>query len=119
MASHLQAKAYGCGRRLRYSWLRSLLCLRNSSESVAGLAQLLWWLLWPTVLSRRRASFIGSRFELADGWWGMLLALPCWCWHWCSRAGARGCRHPLAELFAPFQLRCGCWYSLHSGCGGC
>ena len=82
--------------------LRSLLCLRNSSDSVAGLAQLLWWLLWPTVLSLL-ASFIGSRFELADGWVGMLLALP---WLVLALVSLRRdvwLSAPLAELFAPFQ----------------
>ena len=82
--------------------LRSLLCLRNSSGAVAGLAQLLWWLLWPTVLSLL-ASYIGSRFELADGWVGMLLALP-----WLVLAAVSLRRSvwlsaPLGELFAPFQ----------------
>jgi len=82
--------------------LRSLLCLRNSSESVAGLAQLLWWLLWPTVLSLL-ASFIGSRFELADGWVGMLLALPWLVLALVSLRRSAWLSAPLAELFAPFQ----------------
>lgn len=82
--------------------LRSLLCLRNSRESVAGLAQLLWWLLWPTVLSLL-ASFIGSRFELADGWVGMLLALPWLVLALVSLRRSAWLSAPLAELFAPFQ----------------
>ncbi|MEG1679437.1 MAG: DUF2339 domain-containing protein, partial [Stenotrophomonas sp.] len=55
--------------------VRSLLCLRAGSGTVAGLAQLAWWLLWPTVLSLL-AWHIGDRFNLAEGWVGMLLALP-------------------------------------------
>ncbi|WP_305806170.1 DUF2339 domain-containing protein, partial [Stenotrophomonas sp. YIM B06876] len=55
--------------------MRSLLCLRAGSGTVAGLAQLVWWLLWPTVLSLL-AWHIGDRFTLAEGWVGLLLALP-------------------------------------------
>ncbi len=55
--------------------VRSLLCLRAGSGAVAGLAQLAWWLLWPTVLSLL-AWHVGDRFRLAEGWVGMLLALP-------------------------------------------
>ncbi|KRG45011.1 hypothetical protein ARC78_04165 [Stenotrophomonas pictorum JCM 9942] len=55
--------------------VRSLLCLRASSGAVAGLAQLAWWLLWPTVLSLL-AWHLGGRFALAQGWVGLLLALP-------------------------------------------
>lgn len=55
--------------------LRSLLCLRAGSGAVAGLAQLAWLLLWPTVLSLL-AWHIGDRFTLAGGWVGLLLALP-------------------------------------------
>jgi len=54
--------------------VRSLMCLRAGSGTVAGLAQLAWWLLWPTVLSLL-AWHIGDRFALAEGWVGMLLAL--------------------------------------------
>lgn len=55
--------------------LRSLLCLRMGEGRIAGLAQLAWWLLWPTVLSLL-AWHVGERFGLAEGWVGMLLALP-------------------------------------------
>lgn len=55
--------------------VRSLMCLRAGSGTVAGFAQLAWWLLWPTVLSLL-AWHIGDRFALAEGWVGMLLALP-------------------------------------------
>lgn len=55
--------------------VRSLLCLRAGSGRVAALAQLTWWLLWPTVLSLM-AWHLGERFLLAEGWVGLLLALP-------------------------------------------
>ncbi|ALJ29160.1 transmembrane protein [Stenotrophomonas acidaminiphila] len=55
--------------------LRSLLCLRAAGDAIAGAAQLAWWLLWPTVLSLL-SWHLGTRFELAGGWVGMLLALP-------------------------------------------
>ena len=53
---------------------RSLVCLRASNASVAGIAQTAWWLLWPTVLSLL-AWFLADHFALAQGWTGMLLAL--------------------------------------------
>ncbi len=77
--------------------LRSLLCLRTGEGRIAGLAQLAWWLLWPTVLSLL-AWHVGERFGLAEGWVGMLLALP-WLvmavlsqdrWHWLARPLGKG-----------------------------
>ena len=82
--------------------VRSLMCLRAGSGTVAGLAQLAWWLLWPTVLSLL-AWHIGDRFSLAEGWVGMLLALP-WLllavlsmyrWAWLSQ--------PLGEAFDRYR----------------
>ncbi|MFT4257155.1 MAG: DUF2339 domain-containing protein [Pseudoxanthomonas sp.] len=55
--------------------VRMLLCLRGGDGRIAALAQLVWWLLWPTVLSLM-AWYLGKRFELAEGWVGLLLALP-------------------------------------------
>ncbi|MFT3755615.1 MAG: DUF2339 domain-containing protein [Pseudoxanthomonas sp.] len=55
--------------------VRNLLCLRVGDGRIAALAQLAWWLLWPTVLSLM-AWYIGKRFELAEGWVALLLALP-------------------------------------------
>lgn len=78
--------------------LRGLVCLRAGPGTIAGWAQLAWWLLWPTVLSLL-AWHLGTRFTLADGWVGMLLALP-WLalaaialhrWHWLT--------HPLGAAF--------------------
>ena len=83
--------------------VRSLLCLRAGSGTVAGLAQLAWWLLWPTVVSLL-AWHIGSRFTLAEGWVGLLLALP-WLlmgvlsmrrWQWLAQ--------PLGEAFDRYRL---------------
>lgn len=81
---------------------RALVGLRNASGNAAGLTQLAWWLLWPTVLSLL-AGFLGDRFDLADGWVGMLLALP-----WLLLAGvslrrAAWLAQPLGAGFAPFQ----------------
>lgn len=55
--------------------LRSLVCLRASGSAAAGWAQLVWWMLWPTVLSLL-AWHVGDVYALADGWVWMLLALP-------------------------------------------
>lgn len=82
--------------------MRSLLCLRAGSGAIAGLAQLAWLLLWPTVLSLL-AWHIGDRFSLAEGWVGLLLALP-WLllavlsmrhWRWLSQ--------PLGAAFDRYQ----------------
>ena len=68
---------------------RGLACLRDSQSSHAGTAQTAWWLLWPTVLSLL-AWYLADHFSLAQGWTGLLLALP-WLllaaislhrWHW-------------------------------------
>jgi hypothetical protein len=95
--------------------VRSLLCLRAAGDAVAGLAQLAWWLLWPTVLSLV-SWHVGRRFELAGGWVAMLMALP-WLllvavsirrWQWLAQ--------PLGEAFA---RRCKRWCSRCWVCGGC
>lgn len=99
--------------------LRSLICLRDSRSTAAGWAQLLWWMLWPTVLSLL-AWHVGDVYDLADGWVWMLLALP-WLvlaatallrWHWLTP--------PLGALFddkrLPLQLLAfaalGVWWGL-------
>jgi len=83
--------------------IRSLLCLRAGSGVIAGLAQLAWWLLWPTVLSLL-AWHIGERFTLAEAWVGLLLASP-WLllglvsmrrWNWLAQ--------PLGEAFDRYRL---------------
>ncbi|MFT3761185.1 MAG: DUF2339 domain-containing protein [Pseudoxanthomonas sp.] len=82
--------------------VRSLLCLRAGSGRVAALAQLAWWLLWPTVLSLM-AWHLGDRFRLAEAWVGLLLALP-WLalaalslrrWAWLAQ--------PLGAAFDPYR----------------
>ncbi|MCO5054168.1 DUF2339 domain-containing protein [Thermomonas sp.] len=104
---------------------RALVGLRNASGRVAGLAQLAWWLLWPTVLSLL-AAFVGERFVLADGWVGMLLALPWLVLAAVSLRRAAWLAPPLGAGFAPFQaalrllvfLALGLWWVLmlfHSG----
>ncbi|MGE8232670.1 MAG: DUF2339 domain-containing protein [Stenotrophomonas sp.] len=97
--------------------VRSLMCLRAGSGVVAGLAQLAWWLLWPTVLSLL-AWHIGDRFALAEGWVGMLLALP-WLllavlsmyrWTWLSQPlGAAFDRYRAALQVAVFAAL-GLWW---------
>ncbi len=74
------------------------------------LAQLLYWLLVPTVISLSAWS-LGQRFALSAGWVGLLLVLP-WLgmtalsmyrWAWL--------RHPLGERFDAWQqLLQGCTY---------
>ena len=97
--------------------VRSLLCLRVGSGTVAALAQLAWWLLWPTVLSLL-AWHIGARFELAEGWVGMLLSLPwlllAWLslrrWHWLAQPlGVAFDRYRTALQAAVFALL-GLWW---------
>ncbi len=82
--------------------VRSLLCLRAAGDAIAGLAQLAWWLLWPTVLSLV-SWHVGRRFELAGGWVAMLMALP-WLllvavsirrWQWLAQ--------PLGEAFDRYR----------------
>ncbi len=97
--------------------VRSLICLRAGSGRVAGLAQLAWWLLWPTVVSLL-AWHVGARFTLAEGWVGMLLALP-WLllavlsmyrWAWLSRPlGAAFDRYRTALQLAVFAVL-GLWW---------
>lgn len=86
--------------------LRALWCLRRDENPVAAAIQLAWWWLWPSVLSLQ-AWHLGQRFGLADGWVGMLLALP-WLvmaavgmyrWRWL--AAPRG---PGFERYRPLRL---------------
>lgn len=97
--------------------VRSLLCLRVAGDAVAGLAQLAWWLLWPTVFSLL-AWHVGRHFELAGGWVGMLLALPwlllAWLsmrrWHWLAQPlGAAFDRYRAALQVTVFAML-GVWW---------
>lgn len=105
--------------------LRSLVCLRGGGGGTAGLAQLVWWLLWPTVLSLV-AWHVGAHFALAQGWVGMVLALPwlalaavsLWRWQWLKSPlgdAFDGYRRPLQSLvFAALGLW---WLHALSGSG--
>ncbi len=105
--------------------VRSLICLRAGSGRVAGLAQLAWWLLWPTVVSLL-AWHVGARFALAEGWVGMLLALP-WLllavlsmyrWAWLSQPlGAAFDRYRTALQLAVFAVLGLWWLSSLSSAG--
>jgi len=105
--------------------VRSLICLRAGSGRVAGLAQLAWWLLWPTVVSLL-AWHVGARFTLAEGWVGMLLALP-WLllavlsmyrWAWLSQPlGAAFDRYRTALQLAVFAALGLWWLSSLSSAG--
>ncbi|WP_313273278.1 DUF2339 domain-containing protein [Stenotrophomonas sp.] len=105
--------------------VRSLICLRAGSGRVAGLAQLAWWLLWPTVVSLL-AWHVGARFTLAEGWVGMLLALP-WLllvvlsmyrWAWLSQPlGAAFDRYRTALQLAVYAALGLWWLSSLSSAG--
>lgn len=105
--------------------VRSLICLRAGSGRAAGLAQLAWWLLWPTVVSLL-AWHVGARFALAEGWVGMLLALP-WLllavlsmyrWAWLSQPlGAAFDRYRTALQLAVFAALGLWWLSSLSSAG--
>lgn len=105
--------------------VRSLISLRAGSGRVAGLAQLAWWLLWPTVVSLL-AWHVGARFALAEGWVGMLLALP-WLllavlsmyrWAWLSQPlGAAFDRYRTALQLAVFAVLGLWWLSSLSSAG--
>jgi len=105
--------------------VRSLMCLRAGSGAVAGLAQLVWWLLWPTVLSLL-AWHVGERFHLAEGWVGLLLALP-WLllavlsmhrWGWLSQPlGVAFDRYRTALQVAVFAVLGLWWLTSLAGAG--
>jgi uncharacterized membrane protein len=71
--------------------VRSLWCLRGGQDRTAVVAQFVWWLLWPTVVSLT-ASWLADRFELAEGWalaamllpWLVVTAISLQRWHWLS-----------------------------------
>ncbi|KAF1014582.1 MAG: hypothetical protein GAK31_02069 [Stenotrophomonas maltophilia] len=57
--------------------VRTLLCLRRGGDGVARLAQFVWRLLWPTVLSLL-ALWGADQAALAQGWTVLLVTLPWW-----------------------------------------
>ncbi|MHC1663476.1 DUF2339 domain-containing protein [Stenotrophomonas maltophilia] len=87
--------------------VRTLLCLRQGGDTVARIAQFLWWLLWPSLLSLL-ALWGGGEAGLAQGWtlllvtlpWLLLAALSLWRWGWL--------RWPLGPAFdtARVPLQC-------------
>ncbi|WDM62949.1 DUF2339 domain-containing protein [Stenotrophomonas forensis] len=78
--------------------VRTLLCLRQGGNTVARIAQFLWWLLWPSLLSLL-ALWGGGEAGLAQGWttllvtlpWLLMAALSLWRWNML--------RWPLGEAF--------------------
>jgi len=68
---------HGAWAWLAYAVLgvRSLICLRASEHRFASWAQLVWWLVWPFVLSMLLAWLCG-RHQLAEGWHWLGAALP-------------------------------------------
>lgn len=87
--------------------VRTLLCLRQGGDTVARIAQFLWWLLWPSLLSLL-ALWGGGEAGLAQGWTTLLITLP-WLlmaalslWRWSVL------RWPLGEAFdrARTPLQC-------------
>ncbi|AWH22553.1 MULTISPECIES: DUF2339 domain-containing protein [Stenotrophomonas] len=95
--------------------VRSLLCLRRSNGWVASIAQFLWLLLWPCLLSLL-ALWGGDAAALAQGWttllvtlpWLLLAALSLWRWNavsWPLGERFAAARAPLqATLFAALAL---------------
>ncbi|BCT91380.1 membrane protein [Lysobacter helvus] len=71
--------------------VRSLVCLREGEHRVAAWAQFAWWLVWPFALSLG-VSWLGERFQLADGWriagvalpWLAIAAIGMFRWPWLS-----------------------------------
>ncbi|ARQ91167.1 DUF2339 domain-containing protein [Stenotrophomonas maltophilia] len=55
--------------------VRTLLCLRQGGDTVARIAQFLWWLLWPSLLSLL-ALWGGGEADLAQGRTTLLVTLP-------------------------------------------
>ncbi|MGO4556282.1 DUF2339 domain-containing protein, partial [Stenotrophomonas sp. 2YAF22] len=83
------------------------LCLRQGNGGVARIAQFLWWLLWPSLLSLL-ALWGGGDARLAQGWTALLVTLP-WLllaalslWRW------NVLRWPLGAAFDPVRLPLQC-----------
>ncbi|MEG0184875.1 MAG: DUF2339 domain-containing protein [Stenotrophomonas sp.] len=87
--------------------VRSLLCLRQGGDGIARIAQFLWWLLWPSLLSLL-ALWGGGDARMAQGWTALLVTLP-WLllaalslWRW------NVLRWPLGATFDPARLPLQC-----------
>lgn len=87
--------------------VRMLLCLRQGGNTVARIAQFLWWLLWPSLLSLL-ALWGGGEAGLAQGWtlllftlpWLLMAALSLWRWD--------ALRWPLGAAFDSVRLPLQC-----------
>ncbi|HDS1510545.1 DUF2339 domain-containing protein [Stenotrophomonas maltophilia] len=99
-AHHQPFAGYGAPAWVVFAVLgvRTLLCLRQGGNTVARIAQFLWWLLWPSLLSLL-ALWGGGEAGLAQGWTTLLVTLP-WLlmaalslWRW------NALRWPLGEAF--------------------
>lgn len=87
--------------------VRTLLCLRQGGDTVARIAQFLWWLLWPSLLSLL-ALWGGGQADLAQGWTTLLVTLP-WLlmaalslWRW------NALRWPLGQAFDSVRVPLQC-----------
>lgn len=87
--------------------VRTLLCLRKGGDTVARIAQFLWWLLWPSLLSLL-ALWGGGEADLAQGWTTLLVTLP-WLlmaalslWRW------NALRWPLGQAFDSVRVPLQC-----------
>ncbi len=77
---------------------RSLICLRGSGHRLAGVAQFIWWLVWPLAASLL-LSWLGNHFDLAAGWRMAGIALPWLLVAACSQFRWRWLSLPVGESF--------------------
>ncbi|HYG07972.1 MAG TPA: DUF2339 domain-containing protein [Stenotrophomonas sp.] len=82
---------------------RALWCLRDERQGrFAGAAQLVWWVLWPTVATLC-LRWMGLHYQLAGGWllalgtapWLLLLGVALLRWRWLAA--------PLGDAFVPWM----------------
>ncbi|MEZ0469551.1 DUF2339 domain-containing protein [Luteimonas salinilitoris] len=93
--------------------VRSLWCLRAGGRQLAAWAQLLWWVVWPVLLTDPG---LARQAGLADGWvreatvlpWLAMAAISLFRWPWLRwplGAGFDACRTPLqGVVFAALAL---------------
>ncbi len=105
-ADHGQPFAgHGLWAWLAYAALgvRSLMCLRGSGHRLAGVAQFVWWLVWPLAVSLL-LSWLGAHFELAAGWRMAGIALPWLLVAACSQFRWRWLSAPVGERFDALRI---------------
>lgn len=83
--------------------VRSLVCLRGSGNRLAGVAQFVWWLVWPLAVSLL-LSWLGDRFNLAGGWRMAGIALPWLLVAACSQFRWRWLSVPVGERFDALRM---------------